>query len=127
MNNARQEPLDVIDKRQHERANLAYEQIPGKFHIGIGSERIEFNQVNDVSISGMGILLDSYLATKSNITIGYEAEDFNVQIQAEVVWQEKLSDDVYRMGIHFSNHNVDDNVMLFMTLRNYIDDFGVAQ
>ena len=127
MNHARQEPLNDFDKRRHERANLAYEQIPGKFHIGIGSERIEFNQVNDVSISGMGILLDSYLATSSSITIGYEAEEFCVQIQAEVVWQEKLSDEVYRMGIHFSNLNVENNVMLFMTLREYIDDFGMAQ
>jgi len=127
MNHARQEPLNVFDKRRHERTNLAYEQIPGKFHIGVGGNRIEFNQVNDVSISGMGILLDSYLATNSNITIGYEADEFCVQIQAEVVWQEKLSDEVYRMGVHFSNHNVENNVMLFMTLREYIDDFGAIQ
>jgi hypothetical protein len=30
------------------------------------------------------------------------------------------------MGVQFSNENMDDNVMLFMTLREYIDDFGEA-
>jgi len=124
MNFARQEALNVFEKRRHERKNLVYEQIPGKFHIGLGDERIEFNQVNDVSISGMGILLEQYLAKNSEITVEYEADDFYVKIQAEVVWQEKLSDEVYRMGIHFSNNSVDDNVMLFMALREYIDDFG---
>ena len=123
MNLARQEAFDIIEKRRHERKNLAYEQIPGIFQIGFDDKKIEFNQVNDVSISGMGILIDSHVAEKSQVSISYEADDFQIAIQAEVVWQEKLSDDVYRMGLQFSNKNVDENVMLFMTLREYIDEF----
>lgn len=124
MNLARQEAFDVAEKRRHERKNLAYEQIPGTFQIRFGDKKIEFNQVNDVSISGMGILIDNHLPTKSQVSISYEADDLRISVQAEVVWQEKLSDDVYRMGLQFSNKDVDDNVMLFMTLREYIDEFG---
>jgi len=114
------------EKREHERKNLAYDQVPGKFHVLHKDERIEFNQVNDVSISGMGMLLDADIQAGNMIAVGYEADDFSVVIQAEVVWQEKLSEDVFRVGIKFSTENMNDNVMMFMALREYIDDFDEA-
>ena len=112
------------EKRNHERKNLDYDQIPGKFQIEFAGKLIEFNQVNDVSISGMGLLVDCSISVGQNIQIGYQSEDFSTAIDAEVVWEEKLSDDVFRLGIEFSNKNMDDNIMLFMTMREYIDDFG---
>ena len=114
------------EKREHERKNLAYDQVPGKFHVLHNSERIKFNQVNDVSISGMGILLDTDIQAGNVIAVGYESDDFSVALQAEIVWQEKLSEDVFRVGIKFSTENMNDNVMMFMALREYIDDFDEA-
>ena len=72
----------------------------------------------------MGILLDHHIPENSNVQVSYQSDDFSVSIGAEVIWNEKISDNVHRMGIQFSNENMDDNVMLFMTLREYIDDFG---
>ena len=112
------------EKRNHERKNLDYDQIPGKFQIDFLGEIIEFNQVNDVSISGMGLLVPRSVAAGQNVQISYQSDDFTTTIEAEVVWEEKLSEDVFRLGIEFSNKNMDDNIMLFMTLREYIDDFG---
>ena len=112
------------EKRSYERKNLSYEQVPGEFHVILNGEKSVFNQVNDVSISGMGILLNKELPANSTVVVGYESEEFCVSINAKVAWTETLSAGAYRIGIHFSNENMDDNVMLFMTLREYIDDFG---
>jgi len=114
------------EKRNHERKNLDYDQIPGKFEVDFAGEKIEFNQVNDVSISGMGLLFPRAIPAGEPIRISYESEDFGTAIDAEVIWDEKLSDGVFRLGVEFSTKNMDDNIMLFMTLREYIDDFGEA-
>ncbi len=114
------------EKRNHERKNLDYKQIPGKFQVEVEGEKFEFNQVNDVSISGMGLLFERSIPQGQKIRVSYESEEFGTAIDANVIWEEKLSDGVYRLGIEFSNKNMDDNIMLFMTLREYIDDFGEA-
>lgn len=116
----------IHEKRAYERKNLAYEQVPGKFHVVHENRLVEFNQVNDVSVSGMGILLDVDIRPGCEIKVAYEADDLMVALDAEVVWQEKLSDDVFRVGIKFATNNMNDNVMLFMALREYIDNFDEA-
>ena len=113
-----------VDGRNHERKNLVHDQIPGRFVLEYGGEAFVFSQVNDVSISGMGVLVALPLVVGDKVGLRYESDDFTVAINAEVVWVEKIHDGVYRAGIQFSNENMDDNVMLFMTLREYIDDFG---
>ena len=112
------------EKRNHERKNLASDQIQGTFSIILKDEKIVFDQVNDVSISGMGICVDHFLDKDQSIQVCYESDDFNVSINAEIAWEEKLDDNSFRIGVQFSNENMDGNVMLFMTMRAYIDDFG---
>jgi len=123
MCSARNEAMNS-EKRNHERKNLDYDQILGKFQVSFTDEVIEFDQVNDVSISGMGLLFPRSVPAGEIINISYVSDDFCTAVDAEVVWEEKLSDGVFRLGVEFSNANMDDNIMLFMTLREYIDDFG---
>ncbi len=112
------------EKRNHERKNLNYEQILGKLQISFAGKIIDFNQVNDVSVSGMGLLISSPVSVGQDVYLGYQSNDFSVMIEAEVVWSETLSDGVFRLGLEFSNKNMDGNIMLFMALREFIDDFG---
>lgn len=114
------------EKRNHERKNLNYGQIPGTFQVDLSDESIEFNQVNDVSISGMGMLFPRSVPAGDTIRVSYVSPEFSTSIEAEVVWEEKLSDGVFRLGLEFSNKKMDDNIMLFMTLREYIDEFGAT-
>ena len=118
--------IDVMssEKRYHQRKNVAHEQIPGEFYIIVDEQKTFFDQVNDVSISGMGIFLNQKLGQGVNLKVGYDSPDFSVCIDAEVAWEERLAKDEFRIGIQFSNQNVNDNVMLFMTMREYLDDFG---
>lgn len=114
------------EQRTQARRNLSSDQIPGKFSVLLKNEEIEFTQVNDVSISGMGICLDHYLGKESHLQVSYQSDDLSILINAEVIWQEKLEDNSFRIGVQFSNEDVDSNVMLFMAMREYIDDFGEA-
>lgn len=116
----------VTEYRAHERKNLSFEQIPGDFKIEHAGIERSFSQVNDVSISGMGILLEANIPVGSQVIISYESPDFSVVIGADIIWTEKVSDELSKIGVQFSHDNLDDNVMLFMTLREFIDDFGEA-
>ena len=113
------------ERRGHDRESLAKAEIPGKFLIETDGASQTFNQVCDVSISGMGLVLNNAMNTGQEIKIKYVSEDFSVAINAVVAWCVPDQDD-HRVGIQFSSEDLDANVMLFMTLREYIDDFGEA-
>ncbi len=114
----------AMENRAHQRENLAYEQVPGNFLIEVGAQKHVFSQVNDVSISGLGILIDKHIPEGSAVWVSYHSVDFSISIAANVVWSNQLADGVYRMGVQFDSGKMDDNVLLFMTLRKYIDEFG---
>jgi len=125
MGNSSDEPVGA-EKRRHERKNLSYQDIPGEFHIVTKYDRIPFNQVNDVSISGMGVLLHYDLDAHTDVHVTYTSDEYSIDLEAKIAWKEILADDVFRYGIEFEIINMDDNVMFFMTLREYIDDFGAS-
>ena len=85
---------------------------------------VEFDKVNDVSISGMGLVVDHSLDENSPLQVSYESDDLNILVNAKIIWQENAGASSFRIGVEYSNENVDSNVMLFMAMREYIDDFG---
>lgn len=113
------------EKRGYDRENLVRADIPGAFEIEIDGTSHAFGKVNDVSISGMGINMPMSLTVGKPVVIRYVSEDFRVALNANIAWCVK-SDDGFRIGVQFSTENLDANVMFFMTLREYIDDFGEA-
>lgn len=113
-----------IDGRSHERKQVVHEEVPGRFVLVYKGESYVFSKVNDVSISGMGVMFSMELTVGDEVALRYESDDLNVEVNAEVIWVEKINNNVYRTGMQFSNANMDNNVMLFMALREYIDDFG---
>ncbi len=111
-----------MERRQLDRENLR-QDIPGLFEIAVNGSTEIFNQVNDVSISGMGIKLQHPLELGQTVVISYSASDFSLKLKASISWCTKKDEDFF-VGVEFSTDNVDTNVLLFMTLREYIDDFG---
>jgi len=111
-----------MERRQLDRENLR-QDIPGLFEIEVNGNTEIFSQVNDVSISGMGIKLQHPLVEGQVVVIRYSASDFSLKLQAVISWCTKKDDDFY-VGVEFMTEDVDTNVLFFMTLREYIDDFG---
>jgi len=111
----------TLENRQHERLNLVYDQIPGQFYIRHQNERIELNYVNDVSLSGMGVLVSKELQSGDKIIIGYEADGFSLELKAEVIWHDQCPDKSYRIGVRFSTTNLNINELMLTALKEYID------
>lgn len=115
------------ERRQHERANLNRGDIPGAFYLEAEGQTHQFVQVNDVSISGMGISVPIALKPDTKVGLRYISDDFRIELESVVAWCEKPErGDLYRIGIRFLPSNMNENVLFFMTLREYVDDFGEA-
>lgn len=117
--------LSAFERRTHERKAIRRDDIPGEFTITVGGEAFSFNEVHDVSISGMGLSFQQALKEGEEVTLEYNSDSFSVSLVATVSWCEKNNhNESYRIGLRFSCGSMNDNVMFFMTLREYIDDFG---
>lgn len=113
------------EQRVHDRENLERTSIPGSFSIEADGQSHTFNQVNDVSISGMGIQLDCCFENGKEVIVKYTSTEFNIAIRALVAWCVE-DEDGYKVGVQYTSDDLDTNVMMFMTLREHIDDFGEA-
>lgn len=115
----------MAERRKHERANLKRDDIPGAFYIDVGDKSHQFFHVNDVSISGMGIDFQEQVPAGTPIALRYVSDDFRIELNGDVAWCEPQAQAApFRLGIKFDPTHMDDNVMFFMTLREFVDDFG---
>lgn len=116
------------ERRQHERKLICCETIRGDFLLSVDGIDYEFDMVEDVSITGMGLVLPLQLTQGSNVLLSYNEAGDMLQVGATVAWVEPIAgpSDKFRTGVYFDTGDMDANVLFFMTLREYIDDFGEA-
>lgn len=120
------------ESREHERKPLLAPEKEGAFFIEADGERYFFDTVKDVSVSGAGVQLAVPLVPTSPVVMGFDQEDFQIRVQATVVWCHPLEEDDtiishqqnYRMGIRFNPIDIKNSSMLFLALREFIDPFG---
>jgi len=114
----------ALERRIHERKALS-RNIPGAFYVDFGGHSHPFTHVSDVSISGMGVVLPADIPSGAEVGLRYESRDFNMNLRGTVAWVNRRAGAADGgMGINFATDDMDSNVMFFMTLREYIDDFG---
>lgn len=113
----------ALERRIHERKTLS-RNIPGAFFIDFAGRSHPFTNVCDVSISGMGVALPAEIPSGAEVSLRYESVDFNMNLRGTIAWVRKSNGSAENgMGINFATDDIDRNVMFFMTLREYIDDF----
>jgi len=112
------------DRRRSPRGRLRRDEVPGRFYLLVEGERFDLDDAHDVSVSGMGITLARALAVDTPVRLGYEDDSFRLELAAEVAWCEAQGQGA-RLGLRFSPDpmQANDNVLFFMTLREYLDDF----
>jgi hypothetical protein len=113
------------EQRAHDRENLERTDIPGTFSVEADGKSHAFTRVNDVSISGMGIYIDCSFENGKDVVVKYSSTEFGIAIRAKIAWCVK-EEDGFKVGVQYSSEDLDANVMMFMTLREHIDDFGEA-
>ena len=114
----------ALERRIHERKALS-RNVPGSFYVDFGGRSLPFTHVSDVSISGMGVVLPAEIPSGAEVSLRYESRDLNMNLRGTVAWVSRpVGADVNGMGINFATDDMDSNVLFFMALREYIDDFG---
>ena len=124
----------AIDARRHTRSNIAPLNSGGFFFLTANEHQFKLKAVENVSISGTGVRLPVPLAKNTPVTLTSTDHDWFITIDGRVVWAEDLSQRIssfpgqlsYQVGIQFDPANIEDNRLLFLALREYIDPFTWA-
>lgn len=122
------------ESREYERKPLLPPEQAGIFYIEVNGDRHLFDTVKDVSVSGAGVRLPVPLLPSSPVVLGFEQEDYQVRVQATVVWCQECEEPGaannhpphYRLGIRFNPLDLKNSSMLFLALREFIDPFGAV-
>ena len=115
-----------IDRRKDERKPFRMDDCNGEFIVtdNNGTNMGVLN-VNDVSISGVGLQLKhTDIDVGDKIKLTYESDGLRIAINADVRWYTYISDDEgCRLGLQFEAGQGDMNLLFFMALREYLDAF----
>lgn len=117
--------MSGADRRNHERRSIQYTEVPGSFFLDVNGTTHTFTMVHDVSISGLGITFPLKMPVGTALVLRYVASDLEIHLNGTIVWCEE-GEPNQRYGIKFDSSDMNANVLFFMTLREYIDDFGEA-
>ncbi len=120
-----------FDRRQLRRSKVDLTQTTGDFKLEIDGKNIPILDSNHISISGMDIKASQAAKPRSSIKLHFQTADIHLAIDGHITWcAESISDDssrlsksLYAMGIEFDPTSIDDNSLLFLALRRYVDRF----
>ena len=117
------------ESRASIREKIYLEEIIGSFHVEAGGKHYDTTYVNDVSVSGAGIQLESPLEVGSNVDLTFAAGNWNISVGGKVIWcnkndNELKAGDSYRIGVKFNSRNINNNVIFFMASRSMVRPTG---
>ncbi len=119
------------ERRRHERRVIRIPDKEAFFRLHIHEKWHTINDVHDASISGMGINFTEAIDKETPVKILFVSRDFEIVLGARVCWCQHTAQDisiagtteVYRLGIEFDPGRGEDNMLMFMALRKYLDGF----
>lgn len=99
------------------------EECKGTFTLEIGDDEYEIEDVGDISLSGIGFEVSSYLDPDSPVTIVYEEDEKVVSVAGHVVWcqDHPRHHGSYKCGVLFDYSYRDENSQLLLAVKDYID------
>ena len=120
-----------IERRQNRRAKTALDQALGDFNLEVNGKTVPIIGSNNISISGMDIRATEALQPDANVKLHFQTRDLHLAVNGQVAWcaenvGEAMCEPInhlYAMGIEFDPASLDDNSLLFLALRQYIDAF----
>ena len=110
------------DQRQEARVNVTQQGQINNVTIESAGQSVPVTRIRDVSISGVGLALEQTIAKGETITLACQFEDLKLRIQGQVAWCDDSSSPVC-VGVEFSRETPRDNMLFFLAIRKYLDDF----
>ena len=117
------------ERRQSRRAKVDLAQTGGEFNLELNGKNIPILGSNHISISGMDIQTPTAVQPNSNIKLHFRTRDLHLAVKGQVAWCAARDDahqdgrHLYAMGIEFDPTTIDDNSLLFLALREFVDAF----
>lgn len=119
--NAKSAPENA-DKRQETRVNVELQGQTNDFSIEFGGQSVPITNIRDVSVSGVGLELEQIIAKGETIELVFDSGDFKLKVKGTVAWCDANNKPV-SLGIEFSNESPRDNMLFFMAMRKFLDEF----
>lgn len=114
------------DSRSNARLPIPKYFTGGAFHLVDGEREYHYIRANDVCVSGIGLDVPSPLECGSQVKVRYTTEGWRSDLDGTVMWCVR-SDRVgvsmrayqnFRVGIRLNPSNVQANALLFLTLKD---------
>ncbi|MCF6325289.1 MAG: PilZ domain-containing protein [Gammaproteobacteria bacterium] len=96
----------------------------GAFHLCINETSHEISDIQDVSVTGVRILMEMPLPEGSPAILSYQADDLEMSIETQIIWSE-LDDEngLFLTGIRFNPIQTDLSTLFFLAFRKQLDRF----
>ena len=94
------------------------------FYLHVNDCQHEITDIQDVSISGVRIVMEEQIPVGTPLTLTYQADDLDISIEAEVMWSEAGDErTLYQTGIKFCPLQGDLATLFFLAFRQQLDSF----
>ena len=114
------------ERRKDERKRFRMGDCAGDFFIvESNGKTYEASDVQDVSISGIGLTLSNpNFDVGEKIKLIYESEGLRITVAATIRWYSFISEEKgCKLGLQFDPNQGDMNLLIYMALREYYDNF----
>jgi hypothetical protein len=117
------------DNRLHARLSVPKYYRGGSFHLIDGERKYHYIRANDVCAAGVGLDLPSAIECGKQVKVCFTSQEWRADLEGTVMWCEradriglsKQSYQNYRVGILLNPENSEDNSLLYLTLKDGID------
>ena len=110
------------ESRQDTRVNVNLQGQTNSFFVEFAGQTVPITNIRDVSISGVGLELEQIIAEGETIELGFDSDDLNLKVKGTVAWCDAQNKPV-AIGIEFTSETPQDNMLFFMAMRKFLDDF----
>lgn len=113
------------EKRKYPRKGFNSAVDECSFYLEEKGRLYEINDVQDVSISGVGVHLPKKFNIGQKIVLKYESPDYHLSIDGTIAWCDNaVQPGSSRLGIEFDAGNQEDNSLFFLAVRKFLDPFN---
>ncbi len=118
------------DNRIHARLSVPKYYTGGSFHLVDGERKYHYIRANDVCVEGIGLDVPSPIESGSQVKVCFTSDGWRADLDGTVMWCTRAdrvggvsqqSYQNFRVGIRLSPGNSQDNALLYLTLKDGLE------
>lgn len=117
------------DNRMHARLSIPKYYTGGSFHLIDGERKYHYIRANDICVTGIGLDVPSAIERGTPVKVCFTSEGWRADLDGTVMWcaradrigVSKQTYQNYRVGVRLNSENSQDNALLYLTLKDGLD------